>query len=326
MRDVNAARFRPGQSDGHYESFFLRANHPARPLAFWIRYTVFSPIGRPQDAVGELWAIYFDGERRQHAAAKEVVPIDLCRFGEEVLDVTVGDARLSNGHAVGSARAPAAISWNLTFHGSASPILLLTEPMYEARLPRAKSLVPLPLAHFDGFLMVDGERIAVGDWVGSQNHNWGSRHTDLYAWGQVAGFDERPDCFLEVASARVKIGPLWTPMMSPMVLRRDGEEIALNHLLQTLRAVAAFDYFHWDFRSTDGHTTLEGRFEAPADAFVALRYDNPPGGTKTCLNSKLARCVLTITRDGRSERLTSAHRAAFEILTDDPRHGLSLRL
>jgi hypothetical protein len=29
---VNHARYH-GQTHGHYESFFLRANHPARPLA-----------------------------------------------------------------------------------------------------------------------------------------------------------------------------------------------------------------------------------------------------------------------------------------------------
>lgn len=46
----NASRFRPEISDGFYESYFLRANHPERPLAFWIRYTVFCPQGRPQEA------------------------------------------------------------------------------------------------------------------------------------------------------------------------------------------------------------------------------------------------------------------------------------
>ena len=59
--DENAARYRPGEPAGHYESYFLRANHPNRPLAFWIRYTVFSPAGRPEAAEGELWAIVFDG-------------------------------------------------------------------------------------------------------------------------------------------------------------------------------------------------------------------------------------------------------------------------
>ena len=47
---------------GHYESWFLRANHPHKPQAFWIRYTLFVPADdRP--ALGELWAIWFDAGR-----------------------------------------------------------------------------------------------------------------------------------------------------------------------------------------------------------------------------------------------------------------------
>ena len=70
------ARYRPGESRGHYESWFLRANHPTRKVAFWIRYTIFAPQGRPQDAIGELWAIHFDGERRLIRAAKSEIPIE----------------------------------------------------------------------------------------------------------------------------------------------------------------------------------------------------------------------------------------------------------
>ena len=54
---------------------------------------------------------------------------------------------------------------------------------------------------------------------------------------------------------------------------------------------------------------------AAAADFVALRYDNPPGGVKICLNSKLARCEATLRRAGTTTVLTSS-RAAFEILDD----------
>jgi hypothetical protein len=49
-QQANWTRYQPGQKMGHYESFFQRANHPSRPLAFWIRYTIFSPQDRPEDA------------------------------------------------------------------------------------------------------------------------------------------------------------------------------------------------------------------------------------------------------------------------------------
>lgn len=324
---ANRGRCVVGDPSGYYESFFLRANHPTRPRAFWIRYTTFSPRQRPDDAVGELWAIYFDGESGTHVAAKREVPLRRCRFGASGLDVAIGDAVLGDDRAVGAASSASdAISWDLAIDGGQEPLLLLPASLYEAKLPRAKSLVPRPLATFRGVLRVNGREVAIDSWVGSQNHNWGSRHTDLYAWGQVAGFDESAESFFEVATARLKFGPLWAPAITVLVLRHGGEEIRLNSVRQGLRARGVFGYFHWDFESSDGDTKVKGRMSAPRTAFVGLRYANPPGGEKSCLNTKIATCELTIERGGRAEALRSATRAAFEILTDDRAHGVALRV
>jgi hypothetical protein len=73
----------------------------------------------------------------------------------------------------------------MTFDSDASPLLLLPLNLYEGKFPAAKSLVSLPLAHFNGSLSLNGETINIADWIGSQNHNWGRRHTDLYAWGKL---------------------------------------------------------------------------------------------------------------------------------------------
>jgi hypothetical protein len=153
--------------------------------------------------------------------------------------------------------------------------------------------------------------------MGSQNHNWGKRHTDHYAWGQVAGFDNNPDAFLELSTARVRIGPLWTPFFTLVVLRVDGQTFAFNGLWRAILARGHFNNFHWKFSTADANASIKGHIEAPPKDFVALRYDNPPGGHKTCLNSKLASCQLTLRRAG-VEPLTlhTRNRAAFEILTD----------
>jgi hypothetical protein len=72
--------------------------------------------------------------------------------------------------------------------------------------------------------------------------------------------------------------------------------------------------------------TIEGTISAPREAFVGLRYYNPPGGEKWCLNSKIASCRLVLKRAGRpDEVLEAANRAAFEILTDDTSHGVEIR-
>ena len=320
----NRCRFVAGDPTGHYESYFQRANHPDRPLAFWIRYTIISPRGRPQDAMGELWAIFFDGERDRIVAAKQEFPISRCSFSDAGLSARIAEAEIREGWLAGRAALGGhELQWELRYQGEAEPLLLLPEPLYQRGFPKAKALVGTPHALYRGTLVVDGEAVAVEGWPGSQNHNWGSRHTDHYAWGQVAGFDEAPDAFLECATSRVRLGPLWSPWFTLVVLRVEGREFALNSMRQALRARGSFDYFRWSFDSKAPEIRIRAEIQAQRSAFVGLRYANPPGGVKTCLNSKLAACELRVERAGREPLLLhTAHRAAFEILTDDREHGV----
>jgi hypothetical protein len=325
IRDAwNRCRFVAGSADGHYESYFLRANHPTRPLAFWIRYTVFAPKGRPGDAVGELWAIWFDGEKQRTVAAKQDIPIASCRFAASGLDVHIGEATLVDGQAAGSASSGARhLQWNLRWLQGQAPLLLLPESFYERGFPKAKALVARPNAVFSGELIVDGEPIDIEHWVGSQNHNWGSQHTDSYAWGQVAEFDDAPGTFLECSTARLKLGPFWTPPLSVLVLRLEDRQIRLNSLGQAFRAKGSFDFTSWRIESHAPGVRVALHVHAPPAAFVGLTYRNPPGGSKTCLNSKLASCEVRVEQDGHAPReLVSRHRAAFEVLTERGDHGV----
>lgn len=324
---ANHSRYEPGQAGGFYESFFQRANHPTRPLAFWIRSTLFSPQGSPGDAIGELWAIYFDGEQQRHVGVKREVPFAECAFARDGFDVRVADAHLSDGALKGTAASGgAAVEWDLRFGGGGDPLFLLPLPLYDKPLPKAKALVGVPGAVYRGTLRVDGSEVEVDGWAGSQNHNWGTRHTDRYAWGQVAGFDGHPDSFLEVATGQLKLGPVWTPKMTPLVLRHGGREYTANALGRTARAKASWDYFDWTFDTEAEGVRISGRISAARDAFVGLRYLNPPGGDKHCLNTKIATAQLTLQHpDGRVERLHTDNRAAFEILTDERDHGIAIR-
>jgi hypothetical protein len=329
---VNWTQYEPGQAKGHYESFYLRGNDPGRPLAFWLRYTIFAPAGRPADALGELWAIVFDGETGRHTSAKVEVPFASCVFSRTSFDVRVAGATLDGSGLRGRA---GEIGWDLTYEGTEPPLYLLQPRLYKSGFPPAKSLVSMPLARFTGRLTVGDREITVAGWPGSQNHNWGSRHTDRYAFGQVAGFDNAPESFLEVATARNRIGPLWMPAATPLVLRHRGRQLALTSLGTAIRARADGPGFRasgagaigpaatsWTFASGAGPVRVTGRIEAPADAFVLLEYPNPPGGVKFCLNTKLAACEIEVTDRATGERdvLRSAHGALYEVLDDvDPR-------
>lgn len=321
----NGARFVARDEGGHYESWFQRANHPTRPLAFWIRYTIFSPKGRAREAIGELWAVFFDGERGRVVAVKEEHPLAACRFAKSELDVRIAESTLDARRLEGSAESHGhRLRWNLDFTSPEPLLLLLPRSLYGGGFPKAKMLVGSPNAVFDGALDVDGDAIAVDGWVGLQNHNWGSKHTDRYAWGQVAGFDDAPDAFLELGTGQVKVGPMFIPRATLLVLRLEGEELRLNALHTAVRARSLYEPMHWAFSTRAGDARVSGTLSAERATVVGLPYLDPPGGTRTCLNSKLARCHLVVERGGRRRTLTTAHRAAFEILTDGRVPGISM--
>ncbi|MCX8124580.1 MAG: hypothetical protein N3F66_10515 [Spirochaetes bacterium] len=321
IASANYTRYRPGKK-GHYESFFVRANHPYKPIAFWIRYTIFQPLRKPHDAIGELWAIIFNGQNDTHTALKAEYPLSRCSFAGDDFNIVIGDAELTPGTLNGCIKyGLKKLEWDLTYTGNEECLFLFPPKLYTTRLPKAKSLVGLPNAVFNGTIKVNGETIAVENWVGSQNHNWGTKHTDHYAWGQVCGFDNESDAFLELATARLKIGPLWTPFMTPLVLRYKGEEYSLNSLGQTL-CRAQFGYYYWDFNAKKDDITIKGSIFALQKDFVCLPYYNPPGGIKYCLNTKIASCELVCTIGNEQFLLKTKNRCAFEILTDDTSHGL----
>jgi hypothetical protein len=252
--------------------------------------------------------------------------------GGDSLDIRVGHAVMHDDPLAGRGSARGAVAsegheirWDLAYDGGDDPVLLLPERLYETRLPRAKALVTVPMAGFDGRLSVDGEPIEVSGWVGSANHNWGSRHTDAYAWGQVAGFDNAPGSFLECSSAHLKIaGPVWAPWLSPMVLRHDGIEYNLTAVSAARRTRASHGTggpaYTWSLRTrtVDDETQVDLAvdFRAPRSAFVRFDYANPPGGVKCCQNTKIAECRVRIAKAGQDPIvLHTAHRAAFEILS-----------
>ena len=309
---------------GHYESWFLRGNDPRQARAFWIRYTVFVPQQDPAAAIGELWGIFFDRTGRRVMAAQQDLPWREVKLTGDPLALDLAGSTLSAGRAQGSVRGQShRLGWDLTYAGGGEPLFLLPRKLYDRGFPKAKSLVSRPLVRFRGHLEVDGEAIAIDDWIGSENHNWGRRHTDAYAWGQVCGFDGAPNVFLECASARLRMGPLWIPQLSVAVLRDGDRTYHFNSLNRAFINEANYDSRHWHLQCSDGHHRLTVDIaNEPAD-MVALRYKNPPGGLKTCLNSKLAACRVALrTEEGELKEWTTDSRAAFEILTDQPPEGM----
>ena len=176
---------------------------------------------------------------------------------------------------------------------------------------------------------MDGETLDLNqdNWTGSQNHNWGSKHTDEYAWGQVCGFDNAADSFLELGTARVHIGPLKTPWFTPLTLLHEGQTFMWRTLRQALKNRGRYHPFSWEFSAENEEIILDGTIHCEPSDVVCLTYRNPPGGHKFCLNSKVSQCSLTLRNraTGAETHLHTRNRAAFEILYPTPA-GLPVRV
>lgn len=314
---------------GFYESWFVRANHPTEPQALWIRYTRFMPRSgvaqEPGSDEGELWAIWFNGASAPQTAYQRFAGAS-CRFDTDQMNVDIGGSRLDTEGLKGQIRPEGGnhFQWVLRATGEGVPLLLLPENRYPRAFPKAKSLVLDTDVTFSGTLTVGGQVHAVDQWRGSFNHNWGARHTDEYAWGQVAGFDDHPDVFLECATARLHFGPLKTPTFSPIVLKVAHETLRFNQLMTSLRNTGTYQsesqggksVYHWTLEAKNHRAQIRIRFTGDQDQFATLDYRNPAGGLMRCLNSKIAQCEVILKDRALGDHIfRSQQAAAFEILS-----------
>lgn len=324
-RPDNALRF-AGQK-GHVESYFLRANHPTRPLAVWLKATVLAPLHGP--AVAESWFIWFDGERGTTYAHKLTQPFSTASFvGDRDLSVSAPGMTFELAGAgsakgkVGEARFD--LSWKQSDSPIAQPLSILPwKVLRTGPIPKAKLLTPFPALRFSGTVELPWGNETLKDWPGMQGHNWGKEHTFEYAWGQCL-FPE-DDAMVEGFSARVKIAGRITPRLSALVVRRGGRTFRFDAIFDAWRQRAEVSADRWSLtlRGGEGEATLEmDASNRATQPMVCLGYDNPDGARSYCFNSKLAAVTLTVRpSDGASFTCKSAHGGALEFLRReaDPR-------
>jgi hypothetical protein len=206
--------------------------------------------------------------------------------------------------------------------------------MYTGPLPKQKILSPIPDLVARGSITVRGERWDVGGWRGVLGHNWGKSHTHFYAWGHVSewrGVGASPegdsDLLLEAATARVRFGPIVLPPLTLISVRWRGVRYDWNRLRELPRNIGRVERFRkWTFSGKNDLGSIEGELTAETEDFVGLVYENPRGKPMSCLNSKLARARVRLSVSGRAPFEATSDRAAFEIGTHDPNHGVRMYL
>ncbi len=295
----------------YYESRFVRANDPDGARALWVRETLLLPT--EGDPAADVWVMVFDPSG--HRAVKQQYAIDDADFDDRDWTVRIAASRLDDTGAAGTL--PEA-RWDLSITPSgADPVRVLTDKAYDRKFPTAKTTVRHPMARFDGRLEVAGRGVDVDGWVGSVNHNWGTRHTPAYAYGQVCGFDNAPDSTLEIVTARAALGPVLLPGVTLFVFRHEGQEFAVRSIRGTLQTHGRYRPFTWTFGARVGEQMIEGEISTvPADV-IGLTYTDTHGGVKYCYNSAIASCRMQVAGKAFERTELVSRRAMFEILTDD---------
>ena len=143
----------------YYESRFIRANHPDRAQALWLRSTLLLPTaGVP---VADTWVMVFDPDGAGNRALKQPYPIDQSDYEYDDWTARIGATTIDDRSACGSVTgAGRSARWDLRITpGDEAPVKLLTDRGYKAKFPTAKTMVRHPLARFDGSLELDDVRV-----------------------------------------------------------------------------------------------------------------------------------------------------------------------
>jgi hypothetical protein len=300
---------------GHYESFYLKACHPERPLGVWIRYTVHKRPGA--EPKGSLWFTLFDADAAGPRAAKVTLPGPRAGGGDWI---GVGNAALRPGHAAGELDGA---GWELRFESREEPLLHLPRDwMYPARLPRTKLLSPVPGARFDGSLTVDGRELAVEGWRGMVGHNWGAQHAERWIW--LHGATDSGD-WLDAAIGRVRLGPVTTPWIANGAVSVGGVRHALGGLGRRVAVTETPERCELVLPGPGG-TVVRGTVAAARKDVVAWVYADPDGSEHHTANCSIADMRVTVERGGGAPvELVVEGGAAYELGMRERDHGLAVQ-
>ena len=312
-----------GTDAPHYESYFIKARHPTEPRAFWMRHTVHQRPGEPKTA--SIWLTLFDASSTTPVVAgKQTTGADGLSVPSGAY-IGIADSTVAPGRAEGRLASPSlSCSWDFAITTDEEELRHLPiARMYEAKVPRTKSITPHPGALFNGRLN-DWD---LNDWVGVSSHNWGSEHAERWIYlhcGQFEGHGR--DTWLEMTIGRIRLGPVTVPWIAQGALQLDGRRHRLGGP-QRIRSTKVDDRASgvrlW--AKGDG-VALEGSIGAPREHFVAWRYADPDGPEHHSLHSSLCDANLSVAVDGGAPLvLRAAQAATYEIGMREPDHGVPVQ-
>ncbi|RYP81354.1 hypothetical protein EKO23_23735 [Nocardioides guangzhouensis] len=305
---------------GHYESFYLKASAPGGGEAVWIRHTVHQRPGAAPTA--SVWFVHFGAG--QPRAAKVTVGADALSVppGEYV---DVGGCRIGQGWMTGKVAARGLDArWDLALTDRAPGLRHLPAGwMYDRGFPRTKVESPHPSVTVTGEVRLGDTVVALAGWDGIVGHNWGSEHAARWVWLQAPLADGG---YLDVAAARVGVGPVTTPWIANGGLLLGDLRVPLGGPLRMRATSLDAATGRCTFALAGPGVRLYGTVVSPADRMVGWRYADPDGGEHQVSNCSVADLELIVQRrDAAPEVLHVPGAAAYELGTREPQPGVPMQ-
>jgi len=305
---LNAVRWSQKRR-GHYEVWYLTLFHRETGHAFWIRYTLEDLLSGPRTAC--LWFVRFaPSEEGGVLTMKREVPWEEIQYLQSPFHLHLAEAELSNERASGSVTGQGGqASWDLAHRDTGPWLKHLPEPLYSLGLPRTKVVSPYLDVPFEGAIEVPGVSYSFNGDPGEQSHVWGKKHGHQWCWGHCNVF-EREDVAFEAIAAKL-FGA--SPWLSVFFLKVGEREFLFNDFKGIWKRHSSVFFPEWRFRAKSGSVSIEGKWDAPMDAWVRAKYRDPDGEELSCYNTEKGDLSLRLEVQGESPRtLEAAGAAALE--------------
>jgi len=306
----------PAYKLGLVESYFLKLNDPSGKWAAWIKYTFLIRRGGGEP-LPECWFIFFDRDAvtgRKVSAWKQVLSNKDWRIGEADAAIFMGDNTLTRDRASGTLGGGEA-RWDFGFSALSNSMIVSPSFSKTPLLPTTKLTSPVPEGLATGELTVGKKRFQFADYPLSVGHNWGHFHSTAYTWAQARMLGEGSGRKFFFEGASLSLGSRHLTLGKVLL---DGEEISFAGPQCWLRAKADVSVGHWQFTMQNREWVLNGEFDAEPEYVAGLKYVQPNGRVKSCLNSMISNGNFQLSRrrkGGSSFTFTVDGTAALEHLT-----------
>jgi len=230
-----------GKAHPFFESYYLFCHVPAEQKAFWIQYSLLSPLTRMGRPSASLKFFYFDLiQPNNQFALKSTFNEEAILCDQDIFYFQLKESAIYNSGMRGEILGSHQAKWNLHYEHALNSFALYPKAFYYFSWPPAKIISPNWQISLSGELQLDGKQLPIQAIPGTQIHQYGTKHWNHWAWCHFNRFSQEGVIF-EALVGELRWEKKWNRSLSWMILRVGNETFYFNQLLRTFFNYASYD-------------------------------------------------------------------------------------